>query len=61
MGRSLLSVSSSHDGDVGLINDQSDSSNVSDDDLVVLNKRRNGAPLFGRRWIPKKRRGPLFG
>jgi hypothetical protein len=61
MGRSLLSIIPSDDN-VGLINHESDSSSVSDDDnLVVLNKRRYGVPLFGRRWIPTKRRGPLFG
>ncbi len=62
MGRSILSVVPSNDDDVGLINNESDSSSVSDDnDFIVLNKRRHGVPLFGRRWIPKKRRGPLFG
>jgi len=63
MGRSLLSASpSDDDDDVGFINHELDSSSVSDDDdLIVLNKRRHNVPLFGRRWIPKKRRGPLFG
>lgn len=62
MGRSILSLPSSNDDDVGYINNESDSSSGNnDDDLVVLNKRRNGVPLFGRRWVLKKRRGPLFG
>jgi len=62
MGRSLLSVSPSKNDDVGLINNESDSSSVNDDvDIVILKKRRPGVPLFGRRWLSKKRRGPLFG
>ena len=62
MGRSLLSVSATNDDDTNLINNESDShSDSNDDQLVVLNKRRHGAPLFGRRWMPLKRRGPLFG
>jgi hypothetical protein len=62
MGRSLLSVSAADDDDVDLKNNESDRHSDSDENkLVVLNKRRHGAPLFGRRWIPLKRRGPLFG
>jgi hypothetical protein len=62
MGRSLLSVSSPDDED-DILNSESGSSSLSDDDneYLVLNKRRHGVPLFGRRWVPTKRRGPLFG
>ena len=60
MGRSLLGISSSND-DAGYLNNESSSSGSNDDDLVLLHKRRPGAPLFGRRWISNKRRGPLFG
>ena len=65
MGRSLLSVSPSNDDDdnnVDIFTDESGSNSLSDDDeLVLLNKRRYNIPLFGRRYIPTKRRGPLFG
>ena len=62
MGRSLLSVSSPNDDDIDFFNNDSGSSSRSDEhESVVLNKRRPGVPLFGRRWIPTKRRGPLFG
>ncbi|CAF0804530.1 unnamed protein product [Adineta ricciae] len=39
----------------------SSSSASNDEQPVQLEKRRPGAPLFGRRWINTKRRGPLFG
>ncbi|CAF0937981.1 unnamed protein product [Rotaria sp. Silwood1] len=62
MGRSLLSVTPTNVDDGSFINDVSSNSNASDDELVVLTKRRHGSvPLFGRRWIFGKRRGPLYG
>ena len=62
MGRSVLSASSFDDRDnFGYLNQESSSSN-DDDGILIFNKRRIGIPLLGRRsWIPKKRRGPLFG
>ena len=61
MGRSLLSVMSGN-GDTDMTNNESSGSTNSDEDqMFYLNKRRQGVPLFGRRWIPTKRRGPLFG
>jgi hypothetical protein len=64
MGRSLLSVPSfNNNDDFNYLNNEASSSSASDDDgdLVFLNKRRNGVPLFGRRGVFGKRRGPLFG
>lgn len=61
MGRSILSVSSLDDqNNLGYFNQESSSSN-DDDGILLYNKRRIGVPLLGRRWIQKKRRGPLFG
>jgi hypothetical protein len=37
------------------------SSNSEEDESLSIHKRRQGVPLLGRRWIPTKRRGPLFG
>ncbi len=64
MGRSLLSVPSSNNDDddvINYLNDELSSSGSDDDHLIFLNKRRYGVPLFGRRGIHGKRRGPLFG
>ncbi|UJR27518.1 hypothetical protein I4U23_008802 [Adineta vaga] len=63
MGRSLVSLPNTEHGTINLKNMESNGSNSASDDeqFVVLNKRRYGAPLFGRRWINTKRRGPLFG
>ena len=61
MGRSLLSPSSFDEHEnFGDLNQESSSSN-DDDGLLIFNKRRLGKPLLGRRWVSKKRRGPLFG
>ena len=51
------------------VNDDKDSnrhepdsdSRTDEDALLLLEKRRSGMPLFGRRGLPSKRRGPLFG
>jgi hypothetical protein len=39
----------------------SDSSGSDEEAWLSTSKRRAGMPLYGRRWIPSKRRGPLFG
>ncbi|CAF2348222.1 unnamed protein product [Rotaria sp. Silwood2] len=63
MGRSLLpTIQKNDDDDDDFINDVSSTSNMNDDELPVVTKRRHGSvPLFGRRWILGKRRGPLYG
>ncbi|CAF2735229.1 unnamed protein product [Rotaria sp. Silwood2] len=64
MGRSLLPTiqKNDDDDDDDFINDVSSTSNMNDDELPVVTKRRHGSvPLFGRRWILGKRRGPLYG
>ncbi|CAF1234954.1 unnamed protein product [Rotaria sordida] len=62
MGRSLSPVISINADDDNFINDISNNSKFIDDELVVLAKRRQGgAPLYGRRWIRNRRRGPLYG
>ena len=58
LGRALLSITSEID-EFDSEDHESNGNSHSDEDRV--NKRRPNVPLFGRRWIPVKRRGPLFG
>jgi len=60
MGRSITKIL---DDDVDIIPNQSNGFNASDEnEFIYLNKRRNGLALLSRRkWLPFKRRGPLFG
>ncbi|CAF0900424.1 unnamed protein product [Adineta steineri] len=62
MGRSILSVSETNDDNNHHSNNEWYRQNHNDgENSVVLKKRRYGAPLFGRRWAPATRRGPLLG
>ncbi|CAF3290250.1 unnamed protein product [Rotaria socialis] len=58
--QSFVLVAPAKTDEINFTDDESDNSHHIGK-IVTLYKRRNGVPLFGRRWIPGKRRVPLYG